>query len=212
MSGPFPFHTVLSIASSGMVAIILIASNLEGAEWPSRRFDGLRRLPSVHGGAPLPERVPAFSREDLREALKPISKIQLDVIRHANETPRDFSQVIMQPATEPSGPRTQTYTPFHWAAPGLSHKPLYFEDVPLERYGHTRAPILQPAISGVRFLKSAATLPYQIGLDPQCKQVYSLGYERPGSCAPQVRAHLPWSWGGALFQAGAVVGGVYMFP
>ncbi|MDH3717419.1 MAG: hypothetical protein OES79_04800 [Planctomycetota bacterium] len=151
------------------------------------------------------------SIEEMQETLKPISAINLSVARM--DTPRRCPPVpdhdkYPDRLAAPDG----TYLPFHWTPPGLMHNPLYFEDVPLERYGHTNWPKLQPAISGARFVKSAVTLPYRIGLDPMRACVYDLGYERPGNCAPSVHERLPWSWKGAALQTGAVVGGLYMFP
>ncbi|MCP4193795.1 MAG: hypothetical protein GY768_24565, partial [Planctomycetaceae bacterium] len=41
-------------------------------------------------------------------------------------------------------PRQWTPSTMTWKASNLCHHPLYFEDVNLERYGHTRGPILEP--------------------------------------------------------------------
>ncbi|WP_372721721.1 hypothetical protein, partial [Novipirellula sp.] len=40
--------------------------------------------------------------------------------------------------------RSWQSTTMTWKASNLCHKPLYFEDVNLERYGHTRGPLWQP--------------------------------------------------------------------
>ena len=71
-----------------------------------------------------------------------------------------------------------------WKASGLCHKPLYFEEVQLERYGHTIGPVLQPAVSGAHFFLNIATLPYKMGISPPHECEYALGYYRPGNCAP----------------------------
>ena len=41
---------------------------------------------------------------------------------------------------------------------------------------------------------------------------YALGYYRPGSCAPYLIPPVPLSLRGALLEAGAVVGGVFLIP
>ena len=41
-----------------------------------------------------------------------------------------------------------------WHATNLCHKPLYFENVQLERYGHSRGPIAQPFHSAFHFFRS----------------------------------------------------------
>lgn len=101
---------------------------------------------------------------------------------------------------------------FTWKASALCHKPLYFEDVQLERYGHSVCPILQPAISGARFWLTLPILPYLMGTYPPNECIYDLGYYRPGSCAPHMLQPIPISLRGGLIQAGATVGFFYIFP
>ncbi|HUG69256.1 MAG TPA: hypothetical protein VMM76_16005, partial [Pirellulaceae bacterium] len=43
-----------------------------------------------------------------------------------------------------------------WKASGVCHKPLYFEEVQLERYGHTAGPVIQPVLSGAHFFLNIA--------------------------------------------------------
>lgn len=100
----------------------------------------------------------------------------------------------------------------NWTASALCHKPLYFEDRALERYGHTTGPISQVVLSGAHFFGSAALLPYQMGMYPPTECRYALGYYRPGNCAPHLIPPVPLSGRGAAFQAGAVLGAVYWIP
>jgi hypothetical protein len=97
-------------------------------------------------------------------------------------------------------------TNFAWKASGLCHKPLYFEDVQLERYGHSWNPVLQPFMSAGHFFASVALLPYHMGINPPHECVYALGYYRPGSCAPYMIEPFPLSLRGAAFEAAAVTG------
>jgi hypothetical protein len=99
-----------------------------------------------------------------------------------------------------------------WTASALCHKPLYFEEVQLERYGHTTGPILQPIKSGAHFFANIAVLPYKMGINLPNECRYALGYYRPGNCAPWLVPPVPISLRGALFQAGAVVGVAGLFP
>ena len=55
-----------------------------------------------------------------------------------------------------------TYT---WTASALCHKPLYFDDEHLERYGHMLGPWLQPIVSHGRFFVNVLILPYEMGLE-----------------------------------------------
>lgn len=90
-----------------------------------------------------------------------------------------------------------------WTASALCHKPLYFEEVQLERYGHT-AGLFQPAISGAHFFVNIAVLPYRMGINPPNECQYTLGYYRPGSCAPWLVPPIPLSIRGAATQAAAI--------
>ncbi len=101
---------------------------------------------------------------------------------------------------------------FAWKASALCHKPLYFEQAQLERYGHTTGPVLQPVVSGAHFFLNIATLPYKMGINPANECQYSLGYYRPGSCAPRLLPPVPLSVRGGLLQAGAITGLVLLFP
>ena len=95
---------------------------------------------------------------------------------------------------------------FTWTASSLCHKPLYFENQQLERYGHTHGPVLQPIHSAAHFFVSLATLPYQAAIHPPTECQYALGYYRPGNCAPWLKDPIPISLEGIKRQAVATTG------
>lgn len=99
-----------------------------------------------------------------------------------------------------------------WKASALCHKPLYFEDVQLERYGHTRGPIVQPFVSGAHFFANVALVPYKMGINPPHECQYPLGYIRPGSCAPWMHQPFPLSARGAATAAGFYTGANFLIP
>lgn len=99
-----------------------------------------------------------------------------------------------------------------WTASSLCHKPLYFEDEKLERYGHSMGPILQPVVSGAHFFANIAVLPYKMGINPPNECRYALGYYRPGSCAPWLLDPIPLSLRGAFYQAAAMTGAAFAIP
>jgi hypothetical protein len=101
---------------------------------------------------------------------------------------------------------------YQYHASALCHKPLYFEQVQLERYGHTAGPIRQPLLSGAHFVISLAALPYQMAISPPTECEYSLGYYRPGSCAPWMIPPVPLSLRGATAEVGAALGIIYLTP
>ena len=97
----------------------------------------------------------------------------------------------------------QTFT---WSASNLCHKPLYFENRQLERYGHSHGPFTQPVQSAAHFFVSFFTLPYQMSINPANECQYALGYYRPGNCAPWLKDPVPLSLDGARRQALFVTG------
>ncbi|MBI3838654.1 MAG: hypothetical protein HY288_12070 [Planctomycetia bacterium] len=107
--------------------------------------------------------------------------------------------------------RSWSPTKFTWKATGVCHKPLYFEDVQLERYGHSWNPVVQPFMSAGHFFVSVPLLPYKMGLTPPNECMYTLGYYRPGSCAPYVIEPIPLSLRAALYESAAVTGFVFWF-
>jgi hypothetical protein len=99
-----------------------------------------------------------------------------------------------------------------WKASALCHKPLYFEDEQLERYGHSFSPCFQPFISGAHFFCTLPVLPYCMGVEPPCECIYALGHYRPGSCSPYMCNPVPLSVRGAVIQAGVVTGTAAALP
>ncbi len=108
--------------------------------------------------------------------------------------------------------RQFTPSAVEWKASGLCHKPLYFEDVQLERYGHEVGPVLQPLLSSAHFFGNALILPYKMGIHPPNECQYALGYYRPGNCAPYMIQPFPFSLRGAAAQAGFVTGAAALIP
>ena len=100
---------------------------------------------------------------------------------------------------------------FTWTASSLCHKPLYFENQQLERYGHTHGPVLQPIHSTAHFFVSLVTLPYATAIHPPTECRYALGYYRPGNCAPWLKDPIPISLDGLRRQA-AVTTGLSFIP
>jgi hypothetical protein len=102
-----------------------------------------------------------------------------------------------------------TYT---WKASALCHKPLYFEEVQSERYGHSHGPFLDPLVSCAHFFVTIPLLPYYMGVDPPWECQYSLGYYRPGDCAPFMVDPFPISLRGAAVEAAAATGTAFVLP
>lgn len=113
---------------------------------------------------------------------------------------------------EPFAGRSYISSTVQWKAPGQCHKPLYFEQIQLERYGHDAGPVMQPLLSTAHFFANIAVLPYKMGIHPPNECQYSLGYFRPGNCAPYMVQPIPLSLRGAAAQAGFVTGAAALIP
>ena len=122
------------------------------------------------------------------------------------------STLNLAPTTGPFPERTFPAVVMPWDAPNFFHYPLYFEDPALERYGHTHHPLVQPVASIGRFGVQLLSMPYQMTIDPPCREVYSLGWYRPGECVPKLHYQVPLDAKAAAVQAATVTGLVFLVP
>jgi hypothetical protein len=100
---------------------------------------------------------------------------------------------------------------YGWEAPAVCYRPLYFEQVNLERHGYSCG-AAQPLVSAAHFFGTIPALPYLIAAQPCGECVYTLGHYRPGSCAPFQLYRPPLSLRGAAAEAGVVTGLIFAVP
>ena len=153
--------------------------------------------------------------EDCREQLKKLrddalSSIDLD-IRVSGRPGSDYPCECRLEG-ETFKPRQFASTMFTWKAAGYFHKPLYFEDWNLERYGHSHGRLLDPFVSAAHFFVTLPVLPYKMGVELPWECVYPLGYYRPGSCAPWTCPAVPISARGFAVEAATITGLVFLLP
>jgi hypothetical protein len=103
---------------------------------------------------------------------------------------------------------------FQWEAPALAYRPLYFEEVNLERYGYGMKYLraAQPIISAGQFFTTVPILPYKMFAEPARTPVYTLGHYRPGSDVPFRPVYPPLSISGSAAQAGVAAGLIFVIP
>jgi len=147
--------------------------------------------------------------------LKPITSVTLNIRPSSGELPEDKAKEIFEKAGEEfhgcDHSRGWCENSFAWVAPALAHRPLYFEDVNLERYGHHHG-ILQPAASAAHFFARIPVIPYMRGATPPKSCQYTLGYYRPGECVPHFCSKPKLRLKGAMYQATAVAGTILLVP
>jgi hypothetical protein len=184
-----------------------------------------KKAPSLEKGLPP---LPNTGNEPTNPLLKKELSRRSHSLKPGCPSPKDFKRVVELDTTLtpsegelprdcPLGEETfraRCFAPitFTWTASQLCHKPLYFEDVQLERYGHMAGPWLQPFASAANFFCTFPILPYKMGLELPNECVYTLGYYRPGDCAPYLFDPLPISVRGLFFEASAWTGACALFP
>jgi hypothetical protein len=112
-----------------------------------------------------------------------ITEINTNIRDMSPKTPEDRSiSFVFSNATDYypiNDPRTLL-----WEAPNIAYNPLYFQEIPLERYGQHCGWLRQSVLSGSHFFNSAIALPYNMLVAPPHSCVYPVGYARPGDCVP----------------------------
>ena len=173
---------------------------------------------------PVPATEPETSAEqiaDLEEIeaieldLKPIHAISASTKPMAGELPKNYAAARFaregEIAHRMGYSRTQMETTMNWEAPAVCHRPLYFEDINLERHGY-KFPLVQPAISAAHFFGRVPLLPYMMVNEGHRNCQYTLGHYRPGDYAPYSlyvpRLRLDASAAEVAFAAGVI----FAFP
>ncbi len=72
----------------------------------------------------------------------------------------------------------------------FAYRPLYFEQVGVERYGCSFGYLIQPCVSTLHFYGSAALLPYRMLIHPPLRPVYHDHHDLPGGQLPNMRPQL----------------------
>ena len=157
-------------------------------------------------------REPADDCADAYEMLRTNTLDKLDIdIRIAGE-PGNQIPFECTLSNDPFSPREWRSTTYTWKASALCHKPIYFQDVALERYGHSHGPVCEYFASAAHFFGDVILLPYNMGVKTPSECVYTLGYYRPGNCAPYMLDPFPFSLRGAAFGALGYGATIAIFP
>ncbi len=149
------------------------------------------------------------------DGLRPLTEVTLDIQPVPGEVPPDvaahkFAQAGQLP--QPMGAcRPWHPSVFSWEAPALCYRPLYFEEVNLERYGYSCG-VAQPFVSAAHFFGTVPAMPYLMTVDKPRECVYTLGHYLPGSCAPYHTYFPPPSLKAGLVEAAVVTGLIFVLP
>lgn len=147
---------------------------------------------------------------------KPLGELGIGIALPAGALPNDFASACWDQLNQAAGPlaamRAWPESVFHWDATCLCHRPLYFEEVNLERYGYGYGCCLQPFASAAHFFGTIPALPYCMAVECPCECVYTLGHYRPGSCPPWRHNWPPLDPLAAAAEGGVWTGMVFLIP
>ncbi len=173
---------------------------------------------------PSPDQMRVLTEEEIAEAeeiaaiesdLKPIQSVLAMTKPEAGEMPKDYASKRFAQAgqvTHRMGhSRTNMESQLMWEAPAIAHRPLYFEDINLERHGY-KIPIVQPAVSAAHFFGRVPLLPYLAASEGHREPQYTLGHYRPGDYAPYSLYVPKLKLDGSIAEAAFMTGIMFAFP
>jgi hypothetical protein len=149
---------------------------------------------------------------------RPITSLKANIGQKAGEMPKNFGkEQLARMQARPADAvfaRNWPMVCFQWEAPSLAYRPLYFEEVNLERYGYGMKYVraAQPLISAGQFFTTVPILPYKLFAEPARTPVYTLGHYRPGSDVPFRPVYPPLSVSGGVVEAGVAAGLIFVVP
>lgn len=113
--------------------------------------------------------------------LQPITGVAFSFRNTADKLPEDRSTVLQDLPIPPTHHDNLPVVAFHWDAPNICYRRLYFEDPVLERYGVSSCRPQEVLRSAVHFSSSWMLWPGRMLLDWPGACDTPLGYCRPGS-------------------------------
>jgi len=148
---------------------------------------------------------------------KPLGELGIGIALPEGKLPDDFASACWNQLNTSAGRwsaaiRCWPSFVYNWNATCLCHRPLYFEQINLERHGYGCCEPLQPLASAAHFFATVPALPYCMAVECPCECVYTLGHYRPGSCPPWRRHWPPFSPLAAAAEGGVWTGMVFLIP
>jgi hypothetical protein len=149
-------------------------------------------------------------------AEKPLGELGIGIEPPAGQLPTNRAAACWDSINSRFGPlagtRTWTGFDYYWDATCLCHRPLYFEEINLERYGYGCGWCLQPAASAAHFFGTVPALPYLAAVDCPHECIYTLGHYRPGSCPPWRHHWPPCDPLAVAAEGGVLTGLIFLIP
>ncbi len=129
---------------------------------------------------------------------KPFNELGINIVLPNGLLPKDYAAQCAQQGyggrDTANANRCWSQTSYHWDPTCLCYRPLYFEEINLERYGYGCCECVQPAVSAAHFFVTVPALPYCMAINCPCQCEYALGTYRPGTCGVPWRRNWPQCW------------------
>ena len=161
---------------------------------------------------PAPNPQADAARSQLLPEDRSIRSLTANIAPQAGKMPQDIAAERFDERFDAFAVRPWEGQMYFWDAPDFCHRPLYFEQVNLERYGYTHCRALAPLASTAHFLTSAVGLPYNMAVHPRRECMYPLGYYRPGSPVPYQYEWPELQAKAVAVEAAAVTGLIFFIP
>jgi hypothetical protein len=152
---------------------------------------------------------------DSHEGFRPMNKVGVNITPGQGTLPPNPAAARFKEAGElvqtTGFSRSEPVTQFEWESPAMAHRPLFFEEVNLERHGY-HVKHLQPFLSAAHFFGRVPAMPYLAASQRSRVSNYTLGHYRPGSCAPYVWYYPRPSLTGATIEGALITGLLLAIP
>lgn len=199
-------HTDPDLGAKADAALSIAAealSQLLSGSDPNLEPLGLQRVEPGEGTAPI---------NDAKRPVKSILEVNVDIQPPEGKLPENLAAKVFDERKvihdTGAGPSDADFG-YYWQSPEFCHRPLYFEQPNLERYGR-HAGVLQPAISGAHFFGVVPALPYLMVVErPRaCCYYPDYGFD----CAPRQGVLPPLNLAAGAAEAGVVTGLILTIP
>jgi hypothetical protein len=185
----------LPIETADLIPLCLAFSNGPLRIWPAMTV-GLLFVATASCLAQQPKWEPLQASEESQSVVDagilPLAQLTTNVAlpeehdQHGEQLPMPIdyaSSYFAQPPTAPLARFSTSCWPDdlgYGPALNFAYRPLYFEQVKVERYGRSFGRLIQPCLSTVHFYASAALLPCKMIVRPPLRHVYHDHPCRPG--------------------------------
>ena len=142
---------------------------------------------------------------------KPITQVKTNIDPSPGKLPPDYAANRFAGEETTAAGATlaeeQVGQVFFWQSPAFCHRPLYFEQPNLERYGYCHG-VFQPALSAAHFFATVPILPYKMVVERPRECICTVAGDHASCESP----FPPWHRGAALAEGAAIAGMIFLIP